>query len=194
MQKLLFSIPVLVLIAGANAVLAQNAADPSAVQDLKKVDSVPPATARTLTEQAGTQEPSSKVPNTSRNDVFVNGVSTVAGAPTDTDTAPAKFSARTAADDALPIAGYRLKLLAGNERREIAQQLSSTRESVRSNDSIRPMIGVEIPAEIARGLDPMPEAMAAKFPGLRGTGFMRSQGKTLVVDLDNSIVVGVFEG
>jgi hypothetical protein len=37
----------------------------------------------------------------------------------------------------------------------------------------------------------MPESLASKFPGLRGTGFMRTAGKVLVVDLDNSRVVGV---
>ena len=34
----------------------------------------------------------------------------------------------------------------------------------------------------------------AKFPGLRGTAFMRAGGKVLVVDLDNNLVVGVLEG
>ena len=34
----------------------------------------------------------------------------------------------------------------------------------------------------------------SKYPQLRGTGFVRSANKVLVVDLDNSLVVGVLEG
>ena len=40
----------------------------------------------------------------------------------------------------------------------------------------------------------MPDALTVKFPGLRGTAFMRVGGKVLVVDLDNNLVVGVLEG
>ena len=84
-----------------NPAWSQDAASGKAKNELKKEDSVPPATGRNLSEQAGTTEPSSKVKSGTDEDIFVNGVLTVPGAPTDVDTAPSKFSERTAADDRL---------------------------------------------------------------------------------------------
>jgi hypothetical protein len=40
---------------------------------------------------------------------------------------------------------------------------------------------------------PLPEALIAKLPELRGTGFMHAGSKLLLVDLDNSLVVGVLD-
>ena len=57
------------------------------------------------------------------------------------------------------------------------------------------MVGAEVPSAVVQhALTPMPEALTAKFPELRGTAFARAAGKTLVVDLDNSLVIGVLEG
>ena len=54
--------------------------------------------------------------------VFANGALNVPGAPADVDTVPSKFSARTEADDKLPVAAYTFKHLNG-ERRAIYQSL-----------------------------------------------------------------------
>src|SRR5262245_5272150 len=62
-----------------------------------------------------------------KSQVFVNGALTVPGAPPDTDTVPAKFSARNDASDRLPIAAFRLKHLTDDQHREIHQQLSGER-------------------------------------------------------------------
>ena len=114
---------------------------------------------------------------------------------TDVDTAPAKFSARTNADDQLPIAAYRLKHLTNDQRSEIVQGLGSQCDAPpRSADGsdAYAVVGTEIPSIVAlTGLTAMPEALAAKFSGLRGTAFMRAVGKVLVVDLHNSLVIGV---
>jgi hypothetical protein len=181
----------------AGPALGQGTVDGKTTQDLKKEDTVPPATGRTLPEQAGTTEPSSKVQTTTDENVFVNGVLAVQGAPTDVDTAPSKFSERTAADDRLPIVGYRLKHLSADQRREIAQQLS-----VPSGHALSPAdlkgyatIGMELPASIAmQALTAVPQTISEKYPELRGAGFMPSDGKMLIVDLDNNLVVGVLEG
>ena len=84
--------------------------------------------------------------------VFVNGALDVPGAPTGVDTEPAKFSARSAADDRLSIAGYRLKLLTADQRREIARELGSARiaapASTASNDAYA-IVGAEVPSGVA---------------------------------------------
>lgn len=197
MQKPLLFISLLVaLAANAHSALAQDKVGDQATKEIQRQDTVPPATGRNLPEQAGTTEPSSKIPNTNVDtNVLVNGVLNVPGAMTDVDTAPAKFSARTAADDQLPIAGYRLKHLTSDQRNEIVQGLGSQRggpsPSGNENDAYA-VVGAEIPSIVAlTGLTAMPETLTTKFPVLRGTAFMRAAGKVLVVDLDNSIVVGI---
>ena len=176
---------------------AEDKVDQKATQELKKQDTVPPATGRNLPEQAGTTEPSSKVPGTSPdpNAVFVNGALVVPGAPTDVDTVPSKFSARTAADDQVPITSYRLRHLTKDQKGEIFQQLNSEQ----GGGAIRPaganseeIVGALVPADVAlRDLTPVPEALTTKFPELRGAAFVKSAGKLLIVDDDNRLVIGV---
>jgi hypothetical protein len=55
--------------------------------------------------KAGTNEPSANVP-TQDQSVLVNGALNVPGAPKDSQTVPAKFSARNAALDKLPIMAF----------------------------------------------------------------------------------------
>ena len=190
MQKL-FAISVAGALAFGNAALAQDKADGQAVQTIQKENSVPPNTGDTKSEQGGKAEPSSKIPHTNPEPhAFVNGVLSAPGAMADVDTAPAKFSARTNADDQVPIAGYRLKHLTSEQRSEIVQALGS--QPAAGDNGAHAEVGAEIPSSEAEAhLTPMPASLTDKFPGLRGTGFMRAAGKVLVVDLDNSRVVGV---
>ena len=192
MYKPLDVFPLAVSLAGAGA-LAQNKTDGQTVQELKKQDTVPPATGQNVPEKAGTSEPSSKVNHdTEEKGIFVRGVLTVPGAPTDVDTAPAKFSQRTDADDQLPIAAYRLKSLGADQRRDIVQRIGDLRGSA---DAAYATVGAGLPAVVAMQVSgPAPDDLVSKYPQLRGTGFVRSANKVLVVDLDNSLVVGVLEG
>lgn len=195
MSKVMLAISLALAVAGGvGTAWSQDKADGQAVKEVQKRDTVPPATGRNLPEQAGTTEPSAKIPHTNPDpNVFVNGVLSVPGAKTDGDTAPAKFLARTDADDHVPIAGYRLKHLTSEQRSEIVQALGSERQApTADSDSAHATIGAEIPSSVAEAkLTPMPASLTDKFPGLRGTGFMRTAGKVLVVDLDDSRVVGV---
>ncbi len=195
MRKSLAMFAAAVMASAAGAALAQDKPDGRAVKDIQAQDSVPPATgADSQSEKAGKVEPSAKIPHTTPDpNVFVNGVLSVPGAMTDVDTAPAKHSARTNADDQVPIAGYRLKHLTGEQRGEIVQALGSERKAPpATDDAAHATIGAEIPSAVAEAdLTPMPASLTDKFPALRGTGFMRTAGKVLVVDLDNSRVVGV---
>ena len=183
---------------GIGFAFGQAKVDQSKAEELKKQDPVPPATGRSLPEQAGTQEPSSKVSGTNPdpNAVFVNGVLAVPGAPTDVDTAPSKFSARTAADDQVPIAAYRLRHLSEDQRRDISQLLGAVwrpASGPSATSGAQAVVGAELPPDVApEAVHPVPEALAAKYPELRGAGFTRSaDNKLLLVDLDNRLVIGV---
>jgi hypothetical protein len=187
-----------ILLAAPAAVNAQATSAPNQ-EEVKKQDPVPPATEPKLTEQSGKTEPSAKVPGTNHdpNAVFVNGVLAVPGASTDIDTAPAKHWARTNADDQIPIAGYRLKNLGAQQLQQIAQELKSQREAPSASPSQGnyAVVGAEVPAHVAfTALQAMPQTLTDKFTELRGTSFMRSAGKLVIVDPNNNLVVGVLEG
>ncbi|MBX9588332.1 MAG: hypothetical protein K2X43_03440 [Hyphomonadaceae bacterium] len=197
MSRVLLSIILVLAVGGgAHRVIAQEKVDGQTTRELKKQDTVPPATGRNLPEQAGTQEPSSKVQGTSKDPhVFVNGVLDVPGARTDVDTAPAKFSARSAADDQPPIAGYRLRHLTDSQRREIVQglDLRRTTSGTAANDAYA-VVGAEVPSGVAQQyLTPVPESLVEKFPELKGTAFMGAAGKVLLVAPNNSLVIGVLD-
>lgn len=128
--------------------------------------------------------------------VLVNGALAVPGAPADVDTVPSKFSARNAASDKLPITAFRLKGLSDDQRREIAQTLRGQPDLALGPADVADtyVVGSEIPSRVAlQALAPVPEALAAKFPGLRGAGFMRAGAKLVLVDLDESLVIGVLD-
>ena len=177
--------------------LAQDKVGSSKAEALQKQDTVPPVVGKNLSEQAGTTEPSSKVKGSASADVFVNGVLAVPGAPTEVHTTPAKFSARTAADDQLPIAAYRLRHLTDDQRRDIYQQLSRERgggfrPAAANDDDQHAVVGALVPANIAlNGLSPIPVAVAARFSELRDVAFTRSTGKLLLIDPINRLVIGV---
>ena len=182
---------------GAESVTAQQPVDGDKKAEIKKQDTVPPATSPR--EQIGTTDPSSAIPRTNAdpNSVFVKGVLAVPGALTDVDTAPAKHWQRTDADDQIPIAGYRLKNLPPKAMGEIADQLKSQRAAPEASAAggEYAVVGAEIPSGVAQeSLVPIPESLSEAYPELRGTAYMRSAGKILIVVRNNSIVVGVLEG
>ncbi len=183
---------------GLGGLAAQQPIREEKTEKIKRQDTVPPATAPKLSEQAGTTEPSAKIPGTNAdpNAVFVNGVLVVPGAMTDVDTAPAKHWQRTNADDQLPIAGYRLKNLPPKARSKIAEHLKSQRDApiASSSGGQYAVLGAEIPSIVGeQALVPVPDSLTAEYPELRGTAYTRSAGKILIVDRDNNMVVGVLE-
>jgi hypothetical protein len=131
--------------------------------------------------------------------VFVNGALAVPGAPADTQTVPSKYSPRNAAADRLPTVAFRLKYLADDQRREIYEQLTGTRQRLALSpgqaDDPHAVVGAEIPADLALGaFSPVPETLVAGLPELRGTVFMRSAGRVLLIEPANRIVIGVLPG
>ena len=195
MAKLLFPglLVAAALVQAVPVASAQDKVDEQKVQELKKTNPLPPATGTSKPEQAGTQEPGSKVKTAKDAHAFANGVLNVPGASAEVDTAPSKVSARNAASDQLPIAAFRLKHLTGEQRRQIAQRLGAQRDLAMGSAGAAGgyVVGSEVPAAVGlQGLAPLPDALA-EFPELRGVGFMRAGGKLVLVDLDNMLVIGV---
>jgi hypothetical protein len=194
MHKLaVLSIALVALLADGPA-SAQEKVDENKTQELKTVDPVPPATGKSLPDQAGTQEPSTKGKGATGNaDAFVNGALAVAGAATDGQTVPSKYSTRNAAIDKLPIAAFRLQHLTDAQKHEIYDQLHGGSGALALSPA-HAMVGAEIPADIAlRDMRPTPERLSAKFPELHGTGYLIEGSNALLVTTNN-VVIGVLSG
>ena len=117
---------------------------------------------QTPSGQMGKEEPSSHAPSAAppASAAFVNGALAVPGAPANTDTVPAKFSAKNAADDKLIIIAYTFKTLTDEQRRAIYQALKDQPSSAFNAD-----VGTELPPAIE--LRPVPDEVAARVPQTR---------------------------
>jgi hypothetical protein len=159
-------------------------------------DSGPPSEAKSEASRAGTQEPSSKVEGTAKDQKasFDKGTLTAPGAPQDVDTAPAKFSDRNTADDALPIAGYTLKHLTDDQRRAISASVRSekTTRTEPAGGTDFATVGAIVPTAIAlTGLRPLPESVVSNIPELKSVMFARSGDKLVLVNPRTLVVIGV---
>src|SRR6266851_8919703 len=101
---------------------------------------------QTPSGKMGKEEPRSHTPNAKpeENAVFVNGALVVPGAPANTDTVPAKFSQKNAADDELITIAYTFKTLGDDERRAIYEALKGQQAGSAFNADI----GTELPPGI----------------------------------------------
>lgn len=159
-------------------------------------DTVPPATDKSESTRAGTQEPSAKAAEAAQNDkgAFEKGTLTAPGALTDVDTAPAKFSARTAADDALPIAGYALKHLNDDQRRAISAAVRSEEGAGAVSDLDFAQVGAQVPTAVAlTALKSMPEKVTAMLPEMSDVMFTMAAAKIVLVNPRTRVVIGVVE-
>ena len=159
-------------------------------------DSVPPATDKSESSRAGTQEPSSKVQGTAKDEKasFDKGTLVSPGSPKDVDTAPAKFSDRNTADDALPIAGYTLKHLTDDQRRAISSSLRSDKatQNAPAGGADFATIGASVPTAVAlSGLRPLPDSVASSIPEMRTVMFARSGDKLVLINPRTRVVIGV---
>jgi hypothetical protein len=185
------SLALVVLLGGGGLASAQDKVDDNKTQELKRTDPVPPATGQSLPDQAGTQEPSAKGQgSSSTTEAFVNGALAVPGAAADGETVPSKYSARNATLDKLPIVAFRLQYLTDAQKREIYEQLHAGAGGLALSPA-HAMVGAEIPTDIAlRDVRPTPEGLTAKFPELRGTGYLIEGPNALLVGTNN-VVIGV---
>src|SRR5437899_3181200 len=106
---------------------------------------------QTPSGKMGKEEPSSHAPSAQpqQNAAFVNGALAVPGAPANTDTVPAKYSQKNAADDELITLAYTFKTPTDEQRRAIYQALKDQPASAFNAD-----IGTKLPPGIA--LRPLP--------------------------------------
>jgi LTXXQ motif family protein len=121
----------------------------------------------------------------SANAVFVNGALAVPGAPMNTDTVPAKFSAKNAADDELITIAYTFKTLTDDERGAVYQALKGQPPG----SAFDADIGTKLPPEIE--LRPVPAEVAARVPQTRDYRYAVAKDRVLLVGTGR-IVVGVF--
>src|SRR5215468_4148159 len=121
---------------------------------------------QTPSGQMGKEEPSSHAPsaNPPANAVFVNGALAVPDAPANTDTVPAKFSAKNAADDALITIAYTFKTLTDDERRAIFEALKGQPAAA---------FNADVGTELAPGIElrPVPDEVTARVPQTKGYRF-----------------------
>jgi len=141
---------------------------------------------QTPSGQMGKEEPSSHAASAAppATAAFVNGALAVPGAPANTDTVPAKFSAKNAADDALITIAYTFKPLSDDERRAIYQALKDQPAAAFNAD-----VGTELPPGIE--LRPVPDEVAARVPQTKGYRFAVTNNRVLLVGTSR-IVTGVF--
>src|SRR5215471_10531225 len=120
-----------------------------------------------------------------QNNVFVDGALAVPGVPANTDTVPAKFSAKNAADDELITIAYAFKTLTDDERRAVYQALKDQPAGSAFNVDI----GTKLPPGIE--LRPVPEELAARVPQTRDYRYAVAKDRVLLVGTGR-IVAGVF--
>ena len=116
--------------------------------------------------------------------VFVNGTLVVPGAPVKTDTVPAKFSVKKAADDELITVAFTFKTLTDEQRRAIYEALKDQPASAVNAD-----VGAELPPGIE--LRPVPNEVAVRVPQTRDYRYAMAKDRVLLVGTSR-IVVGVF--
>ena len=138
--------------------------------------STPPA-------DAGAQAPGTQP---QQNAAFVNGALAVPDAPA-TDTVPAKFSQKNAADDALITTAYTFKTLTDDERRTIYQTLKDQPAASAFNADV----GTELPPGIE--LHSVPDELAARVPQSKDYRYAVTHDRVLLVGTSR-IVAGVFAG
>jgi hypothetical protein len=185
------------------AVTATLLSNPAFAQDqqkdgIKKEGTVPKsgsAGSRTEPDQNAKQEGSSKISGLDANaPIFVDGRLTVPGAP-DGDTVPSVHSARTFADDQLPIAAYTTRYLTKEQVQTIRSAIPNKADGSlsRALDG-HAEIGALIPTGVALNqMQRLPQVLPQQIPSLAETAFVISENKVLLVNPRTRVVVGVVE-
>jgi Protein of unknown function (DUF1236) len=143
---------------------------------------------QTPSGQMGKEEPSSHAPTAKPLDdkVFVDGALAVPGAPADTETVPAKFSQKNAADDELITTAYTFKNLTDEQRHAIFTALKEQPAGAAFNADI----GDQLPPGV--DLRAVPDELASRVPQTRDYQYAVASNRILLVSPPTRIVVGVF--
>ena len=134
--------------------------------------------------KAGKEEPSSHAPTQAQapTPVLVNGALNVPGAPADSQTVPAKFSQRNDAIDKLPIMGMSLGLNDA-QKRTIAESVRAANKPVIQTQA---KIAEELPINVV--VHDLPAS--ANDPAMAKLKYVRAQGRVLLIEPTNRVVIG----
>jgi hypothetical protein len=116
--------------------------------------------------------------------VFVNGALNVPGAPADSQTVPAKYSARNDALDKLPIIAQPL-WLNDEQRQKIAAAL---RGSGAPKTAVDTPFAQQIPPNIE--MRDLPDALKREVPDVQTLKYVDAGERILLIDPPNRTVVG----
>jgi hypothetical protein len=136
--------------------------------------------------RSGKEEPGSHAPSQADAAVFVNGKLNVPGAPADSQTVPAKFSARNDKIDNTPIMAMSLGL-SDEQKRAIAEAVGRANTPV-SQISSKP--SEELPWDVT--IHDLPNVTTD--PTLPDVKYVRTPGGILLVRPSNRVVVGEIKG
>jgi hypothetical protein len=165
-------------------------ATPSAANENQKANqslSNPPQSGRTepsATNAASANQGSDGASHAQSSPVFVNGVLDVPGAPSDSQTRPAKFSQHNDEIDKQPIMAMRLARLDDAQRRAIMDAVGKVNAPVASTQA---KASEELPMGVA--LNELPQA-ATGAADLRGLKYVQLADGILLIDAPNRVVVG----
>jgi hypothetical protein len=173
-------------LAGMSVGLAQQPSPPAQPQPQQQQQQE--KAQQTPSGQAGKEEPSAHGATTKPQDnaALVNGRLAVPGAPDNTDTIPAKFSDKNAANDRLSTFAYTFKLLSAEQRRAIYEGLKDQQSAVKFEAEI----ATELPPAIE--LRSIPEMLVSRVPDTKGYEYVVTRDRVLVVSPATRIVVGTF--
>lgn len=174
----------LALLGSASVAIAQQPPPPADGQQQSQQEKAQ----QTPSGKTGTDEPSAHASSQkpADNAVFVNGALAVPDAPRDTETVPAKFSEKNAADDKLITTAYTLKALTAEQRRAIFQALKDQPAGGAFNADV----GAKLPPAIE--LRALPAELATQVPQAKDYQYAVADNRVLLVAPINRVVVGVF--
>lgn len=175
---------VLALLSGAALAAAQQPSPPADALQQSQQEKAQ----ETPSGKMGKEEPSSHAPTVKPldNKVLVNGALAVPGAPADSETVPAKYSQKNAADDQLIITAYTFKNLTDEQRGAIFAALKDKPAGAAFNADI----GNELPPAVE--LRAVPDELASRVPQTRDYQYAVASDRVLLVSPPTRIVVGVF--
>jgi hypothetical protein len=137
--------------------------------------------------KAGKEEPSAHSPSAPpANAALWNGAPVVPGGAKESQTVPAKFSAKNDADDKLSTWSYTFRHLSDEQRRSIYQAVSKGGPAA-PDATATP--GIHVPPSVK--LEPLPSKLTGEIPETKDYSYATTQTKVLLVNPLNRVVVEV---
>jgi len=142
-------------------------------------------------EQVAPAEPKS-VQMPQSGPAFVNGALAAPGADKDSQTVPAKFSAKNDAEDHLPILAFTFKNLSDEQKRAIVASVKDAKTAPPKGTA--PPEAYAVPSmrlPSSADLRALPDAIIAQMPEMKGYRYNTVGDKVLLVEPSNHTVVAV---